>query len=132
MNIDLYVDLIEDKFEEWLGGASYLVQDFERAIRSQPALNALETMGVTLVEGYPRVSQDFNAIENAWKLVRERLAETLPKGMESRDHFITRLHQAVGWLNRHKKGQLEYYSTNQKERCKDCLETKPKGGRTKW
>ena len=132
MNQDLYVELIEAKFEEWLGGCCYLVQDFERAIRSEGPLLALEEMGVELVEGYPRASQDFNAIENCWHDVRERLKETLPRGLEKRDAFIDRLQKAVAWLNRNRRAQLQYYSTNQKERCRDCLNQKPPGGRTTW
>ena len=131
MNTELYVETVEEYFEDWMGGAKYLVCDFERALRSEAALLALEDLGIELVPGYPRVSQDFNAIENVWKLLRERLAVTLPVGVEKRSHFISRIHSAVAWLNRNEKRQLVYYSMNQKERCRDCLATKPRGGRTK-
>ena len=130
MNEDLYADLIEEKFEGWLGSSTLLVQDFERCLRTEGPLLALEQLGVELVEGYPRVSQDFNAIENVWKLLRERLAETLPLGLEKRDAFIIRLKAAAGWLNRQKKDELWYLSRNQKERCRDCKFLE--GGRTKW
>ena len=53
-----------------------------------------------LVPGYPRVSQDFNAIENVWKLLRDRLFETLPKTFEKREAFVARLKEAVKGLNR--------------------------------
>ena len=132
MNQELYVDLIEDKFEEWLGGCCYLVQDFESCIRAPQSLKALKRIGVELVEGYPRCSQDFNAIENCWDLLRERLFETMPKGLEGRDAFIVRVRQAVQWINRTKKPRLEYLSTNQKERCRDCLDAEPPGSRTQW
>ena len=130
MHEDLYVELIEDKFESWLGNCNYLVQDFERCLRCEGSLAALKDIGIELVQGYPRVSQDFNAIENCWKLLRDRLSETLPRGLESRKAFINRLHQAVSWVNRTQKDQLWYLARNQKERCRDCLLLK--GGRTKW
>ena len=130
MNEDVYTELIEDKFEGWLDGSSYLVQDFERCLRCPKPLHALEQLNVELVEGYPRCSQDFNAIENMWKILRGRLAATLPLGVEDREAFITRLHSAVRWMNRHERKQLWYLSRNQKERCRDCVLLK--GGRTKW
>lgn len=130
MNEELYVELIEEKFESWFGCCNYLVQDFERCLRAEGSLLALEQVGLELVEGYPRVSQDFNAIENCWHLLRERLKATLPVGLEGRTAFIARLKKAVQWLNRAQRDTLRRYSTNQKERCRDCelLE----GGRTKW
>ena len=51
---------------------------------------------------------------------------------KSRDEFIARLHAAVKWMNTHRAKQLWYLSTNQKERCEDCLAQDPRGGRTKW
>ena len=75
--------------------------------------------------------QDFNAIENAWKLLKHRLSETLPRGLERRDAFLVRLHSAVAWLNRHKSDELWYLSTRQKQRAWNCLHV-TKGGRTKW
>ena len=89
-------------------------------------------MGLPLVEGYPVSSQDFNAMENAWDILKSRLDETVPIQRESRDDFIIRLKSAVQWANRHRAEQLEYLSTNQKERADDCLKAKPPGGRTKW
>ena len=59
---DLYVELIEDHFEEWSGGCDLLVCDFERALRTKYSVETLTKHGFTLVEGYPRSSQDFNAI----------------------------------------------------------------------
>ena len=128
----LYVELIEDYFPGWLQHCCYLVQDFERCLHAEESLAALHDIGVELVDGYPKCSQDFNAIENVWKLLRERLAETLPRGKETRDHFVTRLELATAWLNRYKAEELKYLSTNQKERAHDCLSMKPPGSRTKW
>ena len=132
MNSDLYVWTIEEYFPAWLHGCTYWVQDFERALHTDEAYEALEELGVTLVENYPACSQDFNAIENAWKLLRDRLYQTLPKEREDRAQFVSRLHDAVAWVNKFNKKELVYLSTNQKERAEDCLRGKPKGARTKW
>lgn len=128
----LYAELIEDYFPKWLGACSYLVQDFERCLRCEEPLQALDSIGLELVEEYPKCSQDFNAIENAWKILRERLNDTLPTGLEDRDSFICRMNTAVAWVNRNKREQLWYLSNNQKERANDCLASHPKGARTKW
>ena len=132
MNSYLYAELVEEKFGEWCGNCEYLVCDHEACLRSPDALLALSKVHLQLVDPYPAVSQDFNAIENAWKLVRERLNETMPVNLESRAGFVQRLKAAVLWLNRRRANQLWYLSTNQKERCDDCLESEPPGGRTKW
>ena len=108
------------------------MQDFERCLRSEGPLHALSQLGVELVEGYPKCSQDFNAIENCWKLLRDRLHDTLPRFIESRPAFIERLVKAVAWLNRNKAQDLWSLATNQKKRCRDCLSMRPRGGRTKW
>lgn len=128
----LYAELIEDYFPRWLKNCCYLVQDFERCLHSEEPMASLKDIGVELVEGYPKCSQDFNAIENAWKILRDRLNETLPRGLETRDRFVVRLLAAVAWVNKHKKAELEYLSRNQKERADDCLQANPKGSRTKW
>ena len=51
MNEDLYTELIEDYFEKWLCSSRYLVQDFERCLRTAGPMLALEQLGVVLVEG---------------------------------------------------------------------------------
>ena len=132
MNTTLYVELIEDKFESWMGNCEHLVCDFEGCIRGAPAVAALEKIGLPLVEGYPVSSQDFNAMENVWFLLKQRLDETMPVRLESRCDFIVRLKSAVAWANRNRGDHLWYLCTNQKERVEDCLTTKPAGGRTKW
>ena len=132
MDKTLYVELVEDKFDDWKGNCEHLVCDFEKCLRSDEALRALQKVDLKLVEGYPKASQDFNAIENAWKILRERLDETMPVDLETREDFISRLKAAVSWANRHRSEQLWYLSTNQKERAEDCLAQKPPGGRTKW
>ena len=132
MNQDVYCELIEEHFERWVGNCRYLVCDFERCLRTEASKAELTRAGLELVEGYPRCSQDFNAIENCWNILKERLAETLPRRMERRDQFISRFHQAVAWANRNRAAEMMYFATNQKERADDCLATDPPGGRTKW
>ena len=132
MNESLYIELVDDLFQEWAGGCSYLVQDFERCLRTESAKAAIGRAGLELVEGYPRSSQDFNAIENGWKIVKERIDQTMPTWRESREAFVARLRASVAWVNRNRGKELWYLSTNQKERADDCLSTEPRGGRTKW
>mgnify|MGYP004530944189 CR=1 FL=1 len=128
----LYAELIEDWFPSRMGNCRFLVQDFETCLRCEEALLAFKTMGIELVEDYPPVSQDFNAIENCWKFLRERLDVTLPEGVEPRECFISRLKKAVAWLNRNRSAQLSKLSRNQKERAREALANKPRGSRTKW
>ena len=130
MNKELYSDLIDEKFPHWLDGCEYLVQDFEPCLRSEEALEAFQRVGVELVPDYPRSSQDFNAIENAWELLRRRLDTTLPRGLEDRGSFIVRLREAVRFVNRYRKSRLEELSRNQKVRCLECEALD--GGRTSW
>ena len=82
------------------------------------------------MDPYPKVSQDFNAIENAWAILKERLLETAPVHLESREEFISRLNAAVKWMNKYRAKRLWELSTNQKERAEECLAQKPPGGRT--
>lgn len=128
----LYTELIEDWFPDRMGPCRFLVQDYETCLRCEEALEAFAKFGIELVENYPPVSQDFNAIENCWQYLRQRLDDTLPLGVEGRDMFIIRLHKAVAWLNRTRKAQLEKVSRNQKQRARESLALKPPGGRTKW
>ena len=130
MNTMLYCELIEDKFDDWVGSCKYLVQDYEKCLRTEQALEALKQVGIKLVDRHPKQSQDLNAIENVWRLLRERVYETTPDHVESRPEFVKRLKQAVAWLNWHKQDDLWYYSTNQKDRAADVL--KLKGARTGW
>ena len=130
MNNDLYSELIDEKFSDWLRGCEYLVQDFEACLRSEGALAAFKRVGVELVADYLRSSQDFNAIENAWDLLRRRLDTTLPRALEDRDSFVARLWEAVRFVNKYRKARLEELSRNQKVRCQECEDLD--GGRTSW
>jgi transposase len=111
--------------------AKYLVQDHEKCLWSGEALEAMQRCDIQLVRNYPKCSQDFNAIENCWKELRERLFETLPTRFETRDEFIARLNSAVHWLNKNRQNQLWNLCTNQKERASECLNV-TNGGRTSW
>ena len=132
MNQTLYCELIAEHFEDWMGDACYLVCDFERCLRTAASVAELGRVGLELVEGYPPCSQDFNAIENAWDIVKKRLDDTLPRTLETRAEFIHRYRGAVKWVNRNRKDDLWRLSINQKERADACLATKPPGGRTKF
>ena len=91
----LYTDLIEDKFPAWTANSSYLVQDFEGCLHCPEAKAAIKNIGLELVDGYPRSSQDFNACENAWRELRDRLNRTMPKEREGREAFIKRLKHPI-------------------------------------
>ena len=52
--------------------------DYESCLRGEAALHALTKANLKLVEGYPVASQDFNAIENVWDILKKRLDETMP------------------------------------------------------
>ena len=132
MDQHVYAELIEDKFEDWCGNCEYLVCDHEKCLRSDLAVHAPSKTSLRLVDSFPKCSQDFNAIENAWAIVKERLDQTMPANMESRLEFTKRLRAAVRWVNEHRSDQLWQLSTNQKQRADDCLAQDPPGGRTKW
>jgi len=130
MNRWWYAWIVEHCFPTWLGDCTYIIQDHERCLWCEEPLAAMAKLGLEVVEDYPKCSQDLNAIENAWKILRERLYETLPQALECREDFVTRLRAAVAWVNRNKRGQLLHLSHNQKERAQEVL--LQKGGRTKW
>ena len=132
MNRWWYAWLVERRFPQWLEGTECItiVQDYEKCLRCDEPLAAMQTIGVALLEEHPKYSQDLSAIENAWRELRDRLAQTMPPWLESRDDFIVRLRYAVTWLNANRHDQLLKFCTNQKERAKDVLALR--GSRTKW
>ena len=132
MNQEIYSQLIQDRFEDWMGNCTHLVCDYEHCLRTSTSVKLLKKVGLELVPKYPRCSQDFNAIENVWALLKVRLDATMPIALESREQFIKRLRAAVVWANTVRAETLWYYSTNQKERAEECLATEPPGGRTSW
>ena len=131
-NQDIYSEIIEEHFDEWLQGCTKLVCDFERCLRMTTSIEELDRIGVKLIPGYPRCSQDFNAMENAWDIIKQRLDETIPKKMETRDQFLIRYMDAVRWVNQTQKERLWHLCTNQKERAMECLANEPPGARTRW
>ena len=130
MNRWWYAWIIKHRFPGWLGDCDKVVQDFERCLRCPEPLAEFAKLSVGLVPGYPRCSQDLNAIENAWAMLRDRLFETLPCDLESRADFCVRLRSAVQWLNRNRHNRLLELCDNQKERAGAVLQNE--GGRTKW
>ncbi|CAK0899964.1 unnamed protein product, partial [Prorocentrum cordatum] len=132
MDRSMHVDLIEDEFDDWKLNCDFLVCDYERCLRTPEAVHALSHCGLKLVDDCPKVSQVFSAIENARKILRERLDRTCPVELEPRGAFVRRLRAAVRWANTNRSEQLWYISTNQKERTADCLNSNPHGARTKW
>ena len=132
MNNYLYAELVEDKFAEWSGNCDYLVCDHEACLRSEDALLALKQSTDLQLVDFPKCSQDFNAIENVWAILKKRMNETQPFSLEHRDEFVKRLESAVRWVNKHKKDQLWRLSIDQKKRAEECLAMDPPGGRVSW
>ena len=132
MNQLLYAELMEDKFEDWCYDCEHLVCDYESCLRCDTSVHALSKTSLRLLDPYPVASQDFNAIENAWGILRKRLDEKQPTYLEGREEFIQRSKAAVSWMNKNKRDRLWYLSTNQKERAKEGLAQKPPGGRARW
>lgn len=132
MNRWWYAWIVEHYFPKWLDGCDLLVQDHEGCLRKEEPLEAMKTIGVSLVPNYPKSCQDLNTCENAWKYVQDRLFETMPAGRESRDEFIPRLRNAVDWVNRNQHDALLELCHNQKKRARELLDGDPPGARTRW
>ena len=130
MNRWWYAWIVKRYCPYWLDGCDKVVQDYERCLRCAEPLAEMRKLAVEVISDYPKCSQDLNAIENAWHVVRERLDSTLPTGMESRDAFVARLRAAVAWANEHRKEQLCKFCTNQKARADEVLLRH--GGRTSF
>ena len=54
-------------------------------------LRALRKAGCPVVELHPKYSPDLNAIEGWWRVLRERLEQTGPEELETREAFIARV-----------------------------------------
>ena len=46
MNQEMCLELIEDRFEDWAGNCEYLVQDFERRLRTEYSLDGIRKTGL--------------------------------------------------------------------------------------
>ena len=125
MNRWWYSWLVEKKFPVWavqaLGSKkkANLLQDHERALWTEEALAAMKVAGISLLDKYPKCSQDLNPIETVWRELRARLYQTEPHRMEKREQFITRLRNAVSWLNKNKADYFQHLCSCQKEWAED-------------
>ena len=135
MNRHRYAWVVAQKFPMWIAEAlgrkahAFLVQDHERCLWTEEPRRAMKENNITLLENYPKCSQDLNAIETAWREVRNRLYTTQPKKFEDRPVFIRRLRRAVEWVNEHRSSYLLHICQEQKRRASEVIELK--GGRTK-
>ena len=93
----IYASIIRRYFPQWLHDCDLIVQDHERCLHCEEPKEAFAEIDCELVD-FPKCSQDLNAIENAWHILRERLDETLPSAMETREAFIVRLRNALAWI----------------------------------
>ena len=91
----------------------------------------MEDEGITLLENFPKCSQDLNPVEVAWRELRARLFQTQPTERETREAFICRLRSAVAWVNRNRKSFLKEICSSQKAWARDVLTANPPGSRTK-
>ena len=138
MNGERYQHLVNTKFPVWRQEAfgddepCHIVQDHERCLWTKASLDALKKAKCPVIVQFPKSSPDLNVIENTWKLLRQRLAETEPTHLEKRPDFLDRLRRAVAWLNENKAEEMLYNCTNQKERARDVLTAEPPGSKTKW
>ena len=132
INGEYYAGLVRRYFPDWKGKCEFLVQDFEKALHRDISLDAIRDVGLQLVKGFCKYSQDLNAIENAWGLLRQRTDVTTPMGRtpETRKAFVARLRNAIRYINVNYGGYLRYICNNQKERADDVEEQE--GGRTEW
>ena len=140
MNREWYTWLIHNRFPGWLRKAlgrnkynagAYLLQDHERCLWTEEPVEAMEDEGITLLDNFPKCSQDLNPVEVAWRELRARLFQTQPIGRETRDAFICRLRSAVGWVNRNRKPLFKEICCAQKAWARDVLNANPPGSRTK-
>ena len=108
----------------------FLVLDHEKCLWTDEAREALEDEGITLLEDFPKCSQDLNPIEVCWRELRARLNATMPTEMETRPQFVQRVHNAVRWLNSHRQDYFKHLCTCQKKWARDVAFAQPPGART--
>ena len=68
--------------------------------------------------------------EGWWRVLRERLEQASPEGVETRAAFIARLRRTANWLNERRWEDGLKLCTNQKERAADVKLLE--GAKTKW
>lgn len=136
MNGRRYLGLVESKFKEWRlacfsqDAPCALVQDHEKCLWQASNLAAMREAGCAVIQDFPKLSPDLNAIEGAWHLLRQRLEQTEPDEIEGRAEFLARLRRTVHWLNERQAEALREMCSNQKKRAADVLEMN--GAKTKW
>ena len=135
MNRDHYVRIITNHFDKWLRDAFgdehkvFLVQDHERCLWAKESRDAIRAVGLTLLDNFPKSSQDLNPIECVWNVLRDRKDHTTPRCQETREEFISRLRVAVAWVNRNHSAYLTNLCACQRGWALDVLQAK--GARTK-
>ena len=136
MNGRRYLGLVESKFKEWRlecfsqGAPCALVQDHEKCLWQASNLAAMREAGCAVIQDFPKLPPDMNAIEGTWHLLRQRLEQTEPDEIEGRAEFLARLRRTVHWLNERQAEALQEMCSNQKKRAADVLEMN--GAKTKW
>ena len=137
MNQTWYQWVIRTKFPAWLRQAlgprkarrAFLLQDHERCLWTDASRDAMREVSITLLDRFPKCSQDLNPIETAWREVRARLRATEPTTREDRDAFVIRLRAAVAWVNIHRAAYFRTLCSSQKAWAQDVIDGN--GRRTK-
>ena len=136
MNVDRFVKLVQTRFAQWRKACFsddrrvFLVQDHAGCLWKERGLKALREAGCDVVNDFPKISPDLNAIEGWWKVLRGRFQATEPTDFEDRPSFLLRLRRAVTWLNDNRADYGFELCTNQKKRAQEMLDLS--GARCKW
>ena len=85
---------------------------------------------MNVLENYAKCSQDLSPMEIAWCELKVRLDATLPAHFESRAEFISRLRNAVVWVNADRTDLFYELCTCQKKWARDVKNATPPGSRT--
>ena len=72
----------------------FFVCDHEKCLRTEMSLLAVQKANLNVVD-FPKRSQDFNAMENAWFIIRQRLDETQPRNLEHRDELVKQMEEII-------------------------------------
>ena len=108
------------------------MKDHERCLRAAESMEAMRSIGVSLVKEFPKCSQDLNPVENVWNTLRDLINVPQPVAKEARVDFELRLRAAVQELNSKQADSLKDLWLCQKKRAKALLEAHPPGSRLPW